>query len=73
MEGQLRNTIVAVLTDHFAEYTGHLAENERVTLVNAEYMQPLYHSSTGRKLNLLGLAMMAVGSAILKKIVSFRG
>jgi tight adherence protein B len=44
-----------------------------VTLVNAEYMQPLYHSSTGHKLIFLGLAMMAVGSAILKKIVSFRG
>ena len=44
-----------------------------VTLANAEYMEPLYHSSTGHKLIFLGLGMITVGSAILRKIVSFRG
>jgi tight adherence protein B len=43
------------------------------TLVNPEYMDPLYHTSTGHKLMILGLVMMAVGSLMLKKIVSFRG
>ena len=44
-----------------------------VTLVNSEYMQPLYQSSTGHKLIFLGLGMMAFGSFILKRIVSFKG
>jgi tight adherence protein B len=43
------------------------------TLINPEYMDPLYHTSTGHKLMLLGLVMMAVGSLMLKKIVSFKG
>jgi hypothetical protein len=33
----------------------------------------LYHTHTGRLLIITGLVMMLVGSAILKKIVSFRG
>ncbi|HEY7004671.1 MAG TPA: type II secretion system F family protein [Gaiellaceae bacterium] len=41
--------------------------------INREYMQPLLFTSTGHKLILLVLVMMAVGSAILKKIVSFKG
>ena len=44
-----------------------------VTLLNAEYMSPLYHTSTGHKLIIGGLLMMACGSALLKKIVSFKG
>jgi tight adherence protein B len=44
-----------------------------ITLVNSEYMSPLWHSSTGHKLLVVMLVMMAVGSLVLKKIVSFRG
>jgi tight adherence protein B len=44
-----------------------------ITLMNPEYMDPLYHSSTGNKLLILGLAMIAVGSLMLRKIVTFRG
>jgi tight adherence protein B len=43
------------------------------TLINPSYMQPLYHSSKGHILIAVGLVMMALGSALLKKIVSFRG
>ena len=44
-----------------------------MTLINGEYMHPLYHTHAGHLLLLVGLAMMATGSVILKKIVSFRG
>jgi tight adherence protein B len=44
-----------------------------ITLVNGEYMHPLYHSHAGHILIIVGLTMMAFGSLILKKIVSFRG
>jgi tight adherence protein B len=44
-----------------------------VTVINAEYMAPLYHTPTGHKLMITGLVMVAVGSLILKKMVSFRG
>ncbi len=44
-----------------------------LTLVNPIYMAPLYHSSTGHKLIMVGLVMMAFGSLVLKKLVSFRG
>ncbi len=44
-----------------------------ITLLNSDYMNPLWHTSTGHKLIFMGLAMMAFGSLILKKIVSFRG
>jgi len=44
-----------------------------ITLINPSYMSPLYHTHTGRLLIGTGLGMMLVGSAILKKIVSFRG
>ncbi len=43
------------------------------TLINPSYMEPLYHSSKGHILIAVGLVMMALGSALLKKIVSFRG
>jgi tight adherence protein B len=44
-----------------------------ITLINREYIAPLYSTNTGHLLIALGLGMMAVGSAFLKKIVSFRG
>jgi tight adherence protein B len=44
-----------------------------LTLMNREYMEPLYNTSTGHKLMILGVVMMAVGSLLLRKIVSFRG
>ena len=44
-----------------------------ISLVNPGYMQPLLHSSTGHMLLAIGLGMMAIGSAILQKIVSFKG
>jgi tight adherence protein B len=44
-----------------------------ITLLNGTYMHPLYHSHAGHILIIVGLMMMAIGSAILRKIVSFRG
>jgi tight adherence protein B len=44
-----------------------------VTMMNAEYMDPLYHSSTGHKLIVAMVVMMGIGVLALKKIVSFRG
>jgi Flp pilus assembly protein TadB len=41
--------------------------------MNSDYMAPLYYSSAGHKIMLLGFSMMAVGSLLLKKIVSFKG
>jgi tight adherence protein B len=43
-----------------------------LTLINAEYMSPLWNTSTGHKLVIAMLVMMVVGSAILRKIVNFR-
>ncbi|MDQ2982306.1 MAG: VWA domain-containing protein [Actinomycetota bacterium] len=44
-----------------------------ITVLNPNYMDPLYHTSTGHTLIFVGLGMMAFGSLILRKIVSFRG
>jgi len=44
-----------------------------ITLINHDFMHPLYHTHAGQMLMLLGLGMMSIGSLILKKIVSFRG
>jgi tight adherence protein B len=44
-----------------------------ITIINPTYMDPLYHTHTGHMLIYTGLAMMAFGSLILKKIVSFKG
>jgi tight adherence protein B len=44
-----------------------------LTLLNPDYMSPLYNTTTGHHLILFGLVMMAFGSLILKKLVSFRG
>ena len=44
-----------------------------VTLINPDYMSPLYHTGTGQKLIVMGLVMMGLGSLMLRKIVSFKG
>jgi tight adherence protein B len=44
-----------------------------ISVINRGYLHPLFYSSTGHLLLAIGLAMMAVGSAILQKIVSFKG
>jgi len=44
-----------------------------ISLLNPTYMAPLFHTSTGHLLIFSMLGMMAVGSAFLKKIVSFKG
>ena len=44
-----------------------------ITLLSAEYMDPLYHTSTGHKLLIGGCVMIAIGSLMLRKIVSFKG
>jgi tight adherence protein B len=44
-----------------------------LTVINSEYMSPLYHSSTGHMLIAATIGMIAVGSLMLKKIVSFKG
>jgi tight adherence protein B len=44
-----------------------------LTLMNPTYMTPLWSTSTGHMLIFFGLGMMAFGSLILRKIVSFRG
>jgi tight adherence protein B len=44
-----------------------------LTLINPEYMSPLYDTQAGHMLVAGGLVMMALGSLILKKIVSFKG
>ena len=44
-----------------------------VTLINPEFMSPLYHTSTGQKMIMTGMGMIVVGSLMLKKIVSFKG
>ena len=44
-----------------------------LTLMNPEYMAPLYHTSAGHILIVGGVVMMTIGSLVLKKIVSFKG
>jgi tight adherence protein B len=44
-----------------------------VTMMNPGYMAPLYHTSKGHMLLAMSLGMMTVGSAILKKMVAFKG
>jgi tight adherence protein B len=44
-----------------------------ITIINPTYMDPLYNTPTGHKLIYTGLGMMAFGTAVLKKIVSFKG
>jgi tight adherence protein B len=44
-----------------------------ITAINPEFMEPLYGTSTGHKMIVMALAFMAMGSLMLKKIVSFKG
>jgi tight adherence protein B len=44
-----------------------------MTVLNPTYMDPLFHTHTGHMLMMVGLTMMAFGSLVLKKIVSFKG
>jgi tight adherence protein B len=44
-----------------------------LTLINGEYMEPLYETSAGHMMIGAGLVMMTVGALMIKKIVSFRG
>jgi tight adherence protein B len=44
-----------------------------VTAMNPTYMAPLYQTSTGHILIVIGLTMMTIGSLILKKMVAFAG
>ncbi len=43
-----------------------------LTLLNSEYMRPLWHTSMGHKLVLTMFVMIGIGSLILRKIVNFR-
>jgi tight adherence protein B len=44
-----------------------------LTLLNASYMSPLWHTGTGQALVAFGLISIGIGSLMLKKIVSFKG
>jgi tight adherence protein B len=44
-----------------------------LTVINPNYMSPLYHTSAGHKLVIVALVQMLIGSLLLKKIVSFKG
>ena len=44
-----------------------------ISVLNSGYLHPLFHTSAGHMLLIVGVVMMMVGSAILKKIVSFKG
>jgi tight adherence protein B len=43
------------------------------TLLNPQYMDPFWHTSTGHMIIATGLVMMTMGSIVLRKMVSFRG
>lgn len=44
-----------------------------LTAINHKYMAPLFFTSAGHWLIIIGLISMAIGSVILQKIVSFKG
>jgi tight adherence protein B len=44
-----------------------------ISVIDRDYMDPLFETSTGNKLIIATFVMMVIGSAILKKIVSFKG
>jgi tight adherence protein B len=44
-----------------------------ITLINRDYMEPLYHSNMGHQLIMLGLVMMAFGTLVMRRIVAFKG
>jgi tight adherence protein B len=43
-----------------------------LTMLNSEYMRPLWHTSQGHKLILTMFVMIGIGTLILRKIVNFR-
>ena len=44
-----------------------------MTAINASYMSPLFTTSAGHMLIIVGLVAMTIGSLILRKIVGFKG
>ena len=44
-----------------------------LTAINHKYMSPLFFTSSGHTLIIVGLVSMVIGSFILRKIVSFKG
>jgi tight adherence protein B len=44
-----------------------------LTAINHKYMAPLFTTSAGHKLIIVGLIMMVIGSTILRKIVTVKG
>jgi tight adherence protein B len=44
-----------------------------ITLLNTDYMRPLFQTGTGQKLLAVGLIMIGMGSLMLRKIVNFKG
>jgi tight adherence protein B len=44
-----------------------------ISVINPTYMSPLWSTTTGHELVAATLVMLAIGGAILKKIVAFRG
>jgi Flp pilus assembly protein TadB len=44
-----------------------------IQLTNKGYLSPLFDTSLGHILLFVAMGMMAIGSLILKKIVSFKG
>ena len=44
-----------------------------ITVINPGYLNPLIHTSSGHMMLGVGLAMMATGSVLIHRIVSFKG
>jgi tight adherence protein B len=44
-----------------------------LSVMNPTYMAPLYHTTRGHELIVIGVVSMTIGSVLLRKIVSFRG
>ncbi len=44
-----------------------------ITLLSRDYMDPLFFTSTGQKMLVVGLVMIGIGSLMLRKIVNFKG
>lgn len=44
-----------------------------ITVINRGYMRPLYFTSTGHKLIIMGIVMMIFGCLVMRRIVAFKG
>ena len=44
-----------------------------ITVINRGYMRPLYFTSTGHKMIIIGLMMMTFGCFVMRRIVAFKG